>query len=227
MKNRPHAEYRKRHDRLGLPAHLSTICLGLALLNTGSAHGETFLESLVSGSALLISVSSLDAGGIVIESGASRIHWFCPIVADDPSLCRGRADRARTTLKYFGRRPVTFINDGLMIYRSGPKIVGVQIDYAARSQQEMIETFAPYIRNRFEESERAASRACGKNDAATAIQSAQANYNERSSSICADVGLMQITWRFAVYMGAVDPKQRLLKLTIRTPDLPGNDTLWF
>lgn len=227
MKKRPHAEYRKPHARLGLRAHFRTIFLGLALLNTGSAHGETFIEGLISGTALVISVSSLDARGIVIESGANHIQWFCPIVADDPSLCRGRADRARTTLKYFGHQTVTFINDGLMIYRRGEKIVGVQIDYAAKSQQEMIETFAPYIRNRFEESHRAAARACGKNDAATAIQGAQANYNERNSSICADVGLMQITWRFAVYMGSVDPRQRLLKLTIRTPDLPGNDSLWF
>lgn len=215
------------HARLGLRARFGMLFLGMTLLNVSGVHAETFLEKLTSGAALVISVSSLDTNGIVIESGANKIRWYCPIVANDPSLCRGRADRARTTLKYFGPRTVTFNNEGLMFYRRGDKIIGVQIDYVAKSQEEMIEMFAPYIHNRFAESEGAASRACGKSDAATAIHGARANYNERHSSICADVGLMQITWRFAVYMGSRDRKERLLKLSIRTPELQGNDSLWF
>ena len=227
MKKRTHAKNGVSHARLGLHAPFGTLCLGLTLLSAGGAHGETFLERLTSGSALVLSVSGLDANGIVIETGANKVRWFCPIVANDPSLCRGRADGARTTLKYFGPRTVTFVNSGLMFYRRGEKIVGVQIDYTAKSQEEMLGLFAPLIYNRFEESHGAASRACGRSDASTAIRSAQANYNHPNSSICADVGLMQITWRFAVEMGSRDSRERLLKLSIRTPELPGNDTLWF
>jgi hypothetical protein len=227
MTKRTYANSGMPHARLGPRAQLGVICLGITLLNAGGAHGETFLERLTSGSALVVSVNRLDANGIVIESGANKIRWYCPIVADDPLLCRGRADGVRTTLKYFGPRTLTFINDGLMFYRRGEKIIGVQIDYAAKSPKEMIEMFAPYIHNRFEESDGAASRACGKSDTSTAIHSAKANFNEPRSSICADVGLMQVTWRFAVYMGSRDAKERLLKLSIRTPELLGNDSLWF
>lgn len=203
---------------------------GVGVLTVGVASATSLNEpvkSLIAPDPLVISVNAHDAGGITMHGDESAIRWSCHINLADPTLCRGRADGARTTLEYFDQPPVTFTNKDLMLYQSRGRLVGVQVGYRANTAQEMDDTFSRLIENRYDAATDADLRACGRNTASAAIESAVANYNEPHSSICADRGGIRIIWRFAVYMDSPDPNHRLLKLTIRAPGMEGPDSWWF
>ena len=164
-------------------------------------------------------------GAIAIDTGIDAVHWYCNISADDPTLCRGRADRQSTTLGFFDKAPLTFDNKTLMVYRSRGRIVAVQVTSETDDGRQMLERFGPLIENRYASSKDSLSRACGESDAAHAIESAEPNVNERHSSICADIGSTEITWRFSRFIDNSLPRHGL-QLTIQAPGLPGPRSWW-
>ncbi len=182
----------------------------------------SMIRSLWSSGPIVITIA--EDGALAID-GIDSVHWYCNISRDDPTICRGRADRLSTTLRFFDKAPLTFHNQMLMLYKNRDGIVAVQLMSTTDDGREMLERFRPLIENRYATSKDAFSRACGENDAAHAIESAEPNVNERHSSICADIGSTEITWRFCTSSG--HPKQRSVELTIQAPGLPGPRTWWF
>lgn len=164
-------------------------------------------------------------GALAIDAGIETVHWYCNISADDPTICRGRADRQSTTLRFFDKAPLTFDHKTLMVYRSHELIVAILLTSETDDGSQMLEKFGPLIENRYASSKDAFSRACGESDAAYAIESAEPNINERHSSICADIGSTEITWRFYRFSDSSLPK-RGLQLTIQAPGLPGPRSWW-
>ncbi len=164
-------------------------------------------------------------GALAIDAGIEAVHWYCNINADDPTLCRGRADRQGTTLSFFDEAPLTFNNKTLMVYKSRERILAVQVTSETDDPRQMLEQFGPLIENRYASSKDSFSRACGESDAAYAIETAEPNVNERHSSICADIGSTEITWRFYGSSDSSLPR-RGLQLTIQAPGLPGPRSWW-
>lgn len=112
-----------------------------------------------------------------------------------------------------------------MIYKSRERIVAVQLTSATDDERQMLERFGPLIANRYATSNDSRGHACGESDAAHAIETAEPNMNERHSSICADIGSTEITWRYR-FMDSPLPKQRVAQLTIQAQGIPGPRTWW-
>lgn len=198
----------------------------VALMVLAGCDGKTQsskIRSLLLGDPIVITIAK--DGAIAIDAGIDAVKWYCNINADDATLCRGRADRVGTTLSFFDKAPLTFDNKTLMVYRNRERIVAVQLTSETDDGRQMLERFGPLIENRYASSKDSLGRACGESDAAHAIESAEPNINERHSSICADIGSTEITWRFYRFSESSLSK-RGLQLTIQAPGLPGPRSWW-
>ena len=198
----------------------------VALMVLAGCDGKTQyskIRSLLLPDPMVITIAK--DGTLAIDSGIDAVQWYCNINADDPTICRGRADRQGTTLSFFDKAPLTLNNKSLMLYRNHERVLAVELTWETDDARQMLERFGPLIENRYASSKDSFERACGESDAAYAIETAEPNVNERHSSICADIGSTEITWRFYRFVDRSLPRHGL-QLTIQAPGLPGPRSWW-